>query len=122
MLSSVFRFSLPEISDSHVLRDLLRSFRIERPLISSRVSPWDLSKALSLLRSREFEPLSSLSLRQLTKKVLFLLALATAKRVGEIQVVSHLVSFSNDSVFLSYLPEFVAKTETEVNRVPRTFK
>ena len=41
MLSSVFRFVLPSISSHPVLHDLLRSFRIERPLPSSRVPPWD---------------------------------------------------------------------------------
>ena len=49
MLSGVFRFVLPDLSSHFVLcvliadSDLLRSFRLERPLSSSRVPPWDLS-------------------------------------------------------------------------------
>ena len=43
MLSGVFRFVLPDLSSHFVRRDLLRSFRLERPLSSSRVPPWDLS-------------------------------------------------------------------------------
>ena len=60
MLSGVFRFVLPELSSHFVLRDLLCSFRLERPLSSSRVPPWDLSRVLSFLRGPPFEPLSSL--------------------------------------------------------------
>ena len=59
MLNAVFRFVLPEVSSHPVLRDLLCSFRIECPLPSSRVPPWD------LLRGPPFELLSSWSLREL---------------------------------------------------------
>ena len=98
---SVFRFVLPELSSHFVLRDL-RSFCLERPLPSSRVPPWDLSLVLSFLRGPPFEPLSSYSLRDLTRKVLFLLSLATARRVGELQALSAQVSSSGDDLFLSY--------------------
>ena len=94
MLSGVFRFVLPELSSHFVLRDLLRSFRLERPLSSSRVPPWDLSRVLSFLLGPVFEPPSSCSLRGLTRKVLFLVSLATARRVGELQAVSAEVSSS----------------------------
>ena len=113
MLSGVFRFVLPELSSHFVLRDLLRSFRLERPLSSSRVPPWDLSRVLSFLRGPPFEPLSSCSLRDLSHKVLFLVSLATARRVGELQAVSAEVSSSGEDLFLSYLPEFRAKSESE---------
>ena len=122
MLSSTFRFVLPEISSSTILKDLLRSFKIERPIILIKSPPWDLSSVLSFLRSSTFEPLESASMRDLTRKILFLVALATAKRVGELQAVSHLVSWSGEDVFLSYLPEFRAKTESESNPLARSFK
>ena len=79
MLSSVFRFKLPEISSSPVLQDLLRSFKVEAPSRSVQPPSWDLNKVLNYLRSSTYEPLADLSLRSLTKKVLFLLSLATAK-------------------------------------------
>ena len=41
---------LPELSSHPVLHDLLRSFRLERPLPSSRFPSWDLLRVLSLLR------------------------------------------------------------------------
>ena len=99
MLSGIFRFVLPEISTHFVLHDLLRSFRLERPLSSSRVPPWDLLRVLHFLRGPPFEPLASCSLRDLTQKVLFLVSLATARRVGVLQAVSLEVSFSGSNVF-----------------------
>ena len=121
VLSGTFRFILPELSSHFVLHDFLRSFRLERPLPSSRVPPWDLLVVLHFLRGPPFEPLASSSLRAVTQKVLFLVALATARRVGELQAVSRDVSFSGSDAFLSYLPEFRAKTESAVNPLPRSF-
>ena len=121
MLSDVFRFLLPELSSHFALHDLLRSFRLERPLSSSRVPPWDLLVVLRFLRGPPFETLASASLRALAQKVLFLVSLATARRVGELQAVSREVSFSGSDAYLSYLPEFCAKTESAVNPLPRSF-
>ena len=68
-----------------------------------------------------FEPLATASMQSLTQKVLFLVSLATARRVGELQAVSRKFSFSGSDAFLSYLPEFRAKTESAVNPLPRSF-
>ena len=76
---------------------------------------------LHFLRGPPFEPLLSISLRDLTQKVLFPVSLATARRVGELQAVSREVSFSGSDVFLSYLLEFRAKTESSVNPLPHSF-
>ena len=74
-----------------------------------------------LKRGPPFEPLPSCSLQDLTQKVLFLVSLATARRVGELQAVSREVSFSGADIYLSYLLEFRAKTESSVNSLPRSF-
>ena len=74
MLAAVFRFKLPEISASPVLHDLLRSFKVEVPVRPVRPPTWELEVVLRYLRSSSFEPLSSLCLRSLTKKVLFLVS------------------------------------------------
>ena len=57
----------------------------------------------------------------LTKKVLFLVALATAKRVSELQALSRVIPSSEDDLIWSYLPFFVAKTESPSNPLPRSF-
>ena len=87
------------------------SFKVEAPCRSVCPSSWDLIKVLDYLRSPVFEPLSFSSLRDLTRKTLVLVSLATAKRVGELQVFSRVVSFSSTSSGLSYVPEFLAKTD-----------
>ena len=121
MLASVFRFKLPEITTSPVLQDLVGSFKVEVPVRSVRPSSWDLEVVLGFLRSSAFEPLSSLSLRELTKKVLFLVSLATAKRVSELQALSSYVSFSSSGACVACVPEFLAKTESALNPLPRSF-
>ena len=122
MLSAVFKSILPEIPSSPVLHDLLRSFHVEAPIREVRSPSWDLSTVLDFLRSSSFEPLAATSLRDLTRKTLFLISLATAKRVGELQALSHRVSFSSSSAGLSYVPEFVAKTESALRPLPRSFE
>ena len=122
MLSAVFKSVLPEISTSPVLHDLLRSFQVEAPIREVRPPSWDLTIVLTFLRSSSFEPLTTISLRDLTRKTLFLLSLATAKRVGEIQALSRHVSFSSFAAGLSYVPEFVAKTESALRPLPRSFE
>ena len=42
------------------------------------------------------------------KKTLFLVALATAKRVGELQAHSCQVAFRGPDMFVSYLPYYVS--------------
>ena len=121
MLSAVFRSVLPDISSSSVLQDLIRSFKVEVPSRVVRPPSWDLLRVLTYLRSPVFEPLHKSSLRDLSRKTLFLLALATAKRVGELQALSRAVSFSSSAAGISYIPEFLAKTESAVRSLPRSF-
>ena len=120
MLSVSFRFLLPELFTSTVLWDLLRSFSIARPVLPSRTTSWDLGMVLSFLRASLFEYLPSASLRDLTRKTLFLVALATAKRVGELQSISKVVAYSGEDIHLAYLPEFLAKAEYAILCVSST--
>ena len=63
-----------------------------------------------------FDPLRLLPTRDLTRKTLFLLALATAQTVGEIQApLTQGKTARAGSSALSYLPEFIAKTDTEAH-------
>ena len=89
----MFRSQLPEISTSPLIQNLLCSFKVEVPCCAVRPPSWDLEKVLDFLRSPVFEPLSSCLLCDLTRKTLFLVSLATAKLVGEIQALSRMVSF-----------------------------
>ena len=121
VLSAVFRFHLPSLSSDPVIRDLLRSFRLSSAERVLRPPAWDLSKVLTYLVSPAFEPLAQASFRSLTLKTLFLLALATAKRVGELQALSSIVTFVGADACLSYIPQFVAKSESLTRSIPRSF-
>ena len=122
MLSAAFRFKLPVLDKHRVLRDLLRSFSIERPRCPQVPPSWDLDVVLRHLMSPAFEPLGSASLRALTKKTLFLVSLAMAKRVGELQALSKRVAAIGDDLVVSYLPHFIAKTERADASVSRSFR
>ena len=120
MLSSVYKFCLPEISTSPILKDLTRSFEISAPRPVHRSPSWDLDKVLEYLSGPPFEPLADASFRNKTRKALFLLAMATAKRVGELQALSFSVSHRGDDLVLHYDPFFLAKTESVSNPLPRS--
>ena len=120
MLSAVFQSALPSISSDPVLRDLIRSFKVEAPPRPIRLPAWDLSLVLRCLAFPMFEPLHPCSCRSFTKKVFFLVVLATAKHVGELQAISRTVYLLIDTC-LSYVPEFVAKTKSFSNLLPRSF-
>ena len=120
MLSSVFKFCLPEISSSPILKDLVRSFEISSPRPLHHTPPWDLDKVLEYLSGPPFEPLAEASFRNKTRKALFLLAMATAKSIGELQALSFSVSHRGDDLVLHYDPFFLAKTETVSNPLPRS--
>ena len=94
---------------------------MEAPSREIRPPSWDLLRVLTFLRSPVFEPLHQSSLWDLSRKTLFLLALATAKRVGELQALSRSVSFSASAAGISYVPEFLAKTESAVRPLPHSF-
>ena len=106
MLSSVFKFCLPEILTSPILKDLTRSFEISAPRPVHRSPSWDLDKVLEYLSGPPFEPLADASFRNKTRKALFLVAMATAKRVGELQALSFSVFRRGDDLVLHYDPFF----------------
>ena len=78
---------------------ILRSFKVEAPCRAVHPPSWDLEVVLRYLRSPIFKPLASGSLRDLMRKTLF----------------------SSSSAGLSYVSEFLAKTETAVHPLPRSF-
>ena len=103
-----------------MFRDLLRSFRLFSGACAA--SPClGLVYGVDIFVSPAFEPLSPDSFRALTLTTLFLLALATAKRVGELQVLSSIVTFVAGVACLSSIPQFVAKSESLTRSIPRSF-
>ena len=78
---------------------------------------WDLSQVLSVLEQGPFQPLESVSLQWMLHKVAFLLAIASAKMVGELQAPSVHESccrflLGNTGVVLRPNPVFLPKVLT----------
>lgn len=121
MLSSVFRHRGLNISDNKDLHDLIRSFETSKNK-SPRPPSWNLDVVLKFLMSSKFEPPRSASFRDLTRKSLFLFALASAKRVSELQALEGSVGFKKDSAICSFQPLFLAKNENPSKPWPRSFE
>ena len=116
-ISNTLKFkSDNNIGSDHVISELIKSFELQRPVERSLAPKWDLSCVLSSLCSEPYEPLHKASRFHLTLKTVFLLALATAKRVSEIHAFSmdsgHLrFNQSDGSVSLRTQTGFLAKNQ-----------
>ncbi len=70
-----------------VTRFLRGALRL-RPPVRSRIPPWDLAVVLKALCRPPFKPIEEISDRHLTLKTVFLLAITSLKRVGDLQALS----------------------------------
>ena len=120
-MSAVFKFELPPLGQDPILKELFRSFAVQRPRAPQSFPFWDLNKVLKYLMSDTFEPLQDKDLRCMTMKVLFLISLATAKRVSEFQAFSRVVPLQGENLVLAYLFSFLAETESVSNPISRSF-
>ena len=96
-----------------ILAQLIRSFFRERPVASRRIVPWSINLVLRYLKHGKLAPTALLTKRELTLKTVFLLALATGKRCGEIHALDSevfKVNDSYDSVILKPRSDFLSKT------------
>ena len=84
-LNSVFVLKGQDLSSSRELSMLVRSFAVSCPPAEVRPPAWDLSLVLRSLKTAPYEPLASVLERFVGLKALFLLALASSKRVGELR-------------------------------------
>lgn len=102
-----------EIPDDQHLSSLLNQFHIEKPRSRTSAPPWDLALVLRALHFWPFEPLAKAPLWALTFKTVFLTALATAKRRGELHAFTHRVLHPDNWAHITLVPDpvFVAKTE-----------
>ena len=93
-LNSVFALKSMDLSGSREISMLIRSFsKSARP--EELLPPtWDVALVLQSLTRALYKPLRSSDERFLAQKALFLLALASAKRVGELHALSYQVSHS----------------------------
>ena len=107
---------------SSLVTDVIRGAALSRRAAAQRCPRWDVFLVLAFLREPRFEPLATAPLANLSKKVLFLVCLATARRVSEVHALSGLpqdVTFHADgSLQLEFLPEFLAKNQSSLDESP----
>ena len=86
-----------------------------------RPPAWDVALVLQSLTNQPHEPIREAEERFLAQKTLFLIALASAKQVGELHALSYRVSHATDwkEVSSSFVPGFVAKTQDQSSFDPR---
>ena len=102
------------ISKDENLTRLLDSFHRDRPKGRRGVPPWSLSLVLHQLTKPPFEPIRKASLKHLTFKTVFLMALASGKRRSEIHAwvfknIRNQADWCKVSMYPS--PSFLAKNQ-----------
>nr|XP_014436600.1 uncharacterized protein LOC106733006 isoform X1 [Pelodiscus sinensis]XP_025034791.1 uncharacterized protein LOC106733006 isoform X2 [Pelodiscus sinensis] len=82
------------------------------PHYTQPADPWDLKMVLNSLTARPFEPLATCTLYDLSMKVIFLLAITSARRVSELTALSAsppYTIFTHQGVILRTQPRFRPK-------------
>ena len=120
-LNSVLALKDRDLSPSREITMLLRSFARSVNPVELRPPAWDVSLVLQSLTGAPYEPLRTCEEHFLAQKTLFLLALASAKRIGELHALSYRVSHPRNwgEVSFSYVTGFVAKTQDPSSLAPR---
>ena len=120
-LNSVLALKGRDLAASREITTLLRSFARSVNPVELRPPAWDVSLVLQSLTGAPYEPLRTCEERFLAQKTLFLLALASAKCIGELHALSYRVSHTRDwgEVSFAFVTGFVAKTQDPSSLAPR---
>lgn len=104
--------------DPWVIRFIRGAERVH-PSVRIRVPPWNLSLVLEALTKPPFEPIEDISIKFLSLKTAFLVAITTARRIGEISalVISPpYTTILDDRIILRPDPAFVPKVVSAFHR------
>ena len=134
-LNSVLALKGRDLAASREITTLLHSFSRSVNPVELRPPAWDVSLVLQSLTGAPYEPLRTCEERFLAQKTLFLLALASAKRFGELHTLSYRVSHTRDwgevtrdwgevtrdwgEVSFAFVTGFVAKTQDPSSLAPQ---
>ena len=115
-LSQAFQLAdILDITHNPQLTALLRNFHLTCPPERFELPKWNLNLVLAMLMDTPFEPIVDISLKHLTYKTCFLLALASGCRSSELHAISHsLLSHSPgwSHVWLQPHSYFLAKNQS----------
>ena len=123
---STLKFKSKTDFNTEEIKALMKSFQQQDLKTRNVVPAWDLSVVMDTLRKPPFEPLEACNIKLLTYKTIFLVALATGRRVSEL----HAVQFDtlswpdNKSYILCRVnPTFIAKNQIALDsQVVQPFK
>ena len=120
-LNSVLALMGRDLASSREITTVLRSFSRSVNPVELRPLAWDVSLVLQSLTGAPYEPLRTCEEHFLAQKTLFLLALASAKRIGELHALSYRVSHTRNwgEVSFAFVTGFVAKTQDPSSLAPR---
>ena len=120
-ISSVLSLIGLDLANSWELAMLFRSFLKACSPTDLHPPAWDVALVLQSLTGAPYKPLRDAEERFLAHKTLFLVALASAKRVGKLHALSYRVSHFVGwrEVSLGFVPGFVAKTQDQSSLDPR---
>ena len=120
-LNSVLALKGRDLASSREITMLLRSFSRSVNPVELRPPAWDVALVLQSLTGAPYEHLRTCDEHFLAQKTLFLLALASTKRIGELHALSYRVSHTRGwaEVSFSFVPGFVAKTQDLSSLAPR---
>lgn len=107
------------LSQHPVIHQFLWGASNLRPPVMHRYPTWDLTKVLNALSQCPFEPFLEASLRYLSYKVAFLVAVTSARRISELvalSIRSDLCVFHSNRVVLCLDPTFIPKINTWFHR------
>lgn len=112
-LSVLFQTKIAELHD---VRTFLQGVAHIVPPYRAPAPSWDLNLVLRSMQEAPFEPLATIPLLWLTWKTIFLVAIASARRVSELSALScqrPFLTFHNDRAVLRTVPSFLPKVVTE---------
>lgn len=90
-----------------------------QPVCKSTVPPWDLTLVLQCLTKPPFEPIGEIPIKLLTYKTILLVAITSARRIGELQALSSkspYMSILDDRIVIRPDPAFLPKVVSEFHR------
>ena len=106
------------IKGSRSIHRLIKAYFKERPPALNIPQPWDVNKVLDSLKRAPFEPMSIATLKFVTLKTVFLVALATGRRRSELHAFSHASTRStirdgNEIIHVKTIASFLTKNQRE---------
>ena len=102
--SIISRTGKAAVVHDKIISDMISSMELWMPRQMPSVPEWDLGIVLQALSKPPYEPLQEASLKYLTHKTIFLLAMASAGRRSELQ------AFEFDSKYFQFKPKVAGVT------------